>query len=190
MNLAFNFQDKLFWIHNFLPEYLYKEMYLDFFNNRKNLNFQKSGVSWRTYKEELDNMSTSFNQKNNIPLDYFNKYHTFVRHQRFVNLLNCKFESHLRRFKYNQHLAWHDDKGDKRIYAATYYFNHRWGESWGGEFMFKDKSGSGFIPILGNSIVLVKVGLTHKVNANLKKTHDRMSIQTWVNNVNVADQEE
>ena len=53
--------------------------------------------------------------------------------------------------------------------------------------MFKDKSGSGFIPILGNSIVFVKVGLRHKVNANLKKTHDRMSIQTWINNVNVAN---
>ena len=182
MNLAFNFQDKLFWIHNFLPESLYKEMYLDFFNNRKKLNFEKSEVNWRTYKEEVDNMSTSFNQKNNIRVNYFEKYHTFLKHQKFVKLINCAFESHLRKFKYGQHLTWHNDKGNKRTYAATYYFNHRWGESWGGELMFKDKLGSGFIPIVGNSVVIVKVGLRHKVNANLKKTHDRISIQTWIDN--------
>jgi len=47
--------------------------------------------------------------------------------------------------------------------------------------MFKSSEGSGFIPILGNSIVIIKSGLHHKVNANLKKTHPRLSIQTWIN---------
>ena len=46
--------------------------------------------------------------------------------------------------------------------------------------MFKSEMGSGFIPVVSNSVVIVKTGLLHKVNPNLKKTHNRMSIQTWI----------
>ena len=46
--------------------------------------------------------------------------------------------------------------------------------------MFKSNKGSGFIPVMGNSVVIVKTGLKHKVNAVLKKTHPRLSIQTWI----------
>ena len=37
--------------------------------------------------------------------------------------------------------------------------------SWGGELLFKSDLGSGFIPIVGNSLVIVKAGLRHKVCA-------------------------
>ena len=46
--------------------------------------------------------------------------------------------------------------------------------------MFKSNNESGFIPIVGNSLVIVKTGMRHKVNSNLKKTHPRLSIQTWI----------
>ena len=181
MNLVFNFKNKLFWIHNFLPPNLYKEMYLEYFHNRKKLNFEKTMINWKTFKEETDNMSKSFDQKNKIKHNFFKKYHTFLQHQKFVNLIGHKMQSHLRKYQFNQHATWHSDLENNRTYGATYYFNHRWGESWGGEFMFKSEEGSGFIPIVGNSIIIVKVGLKHKVNANLKKTHNRLSIQTFLN---------
>jgi Rps23 Pro-64 3,4-dihydroxylase Tpa1-like proline 4-hydroxylase len=182
VNLKFNFKDKLFWINNFLPKELYKEMYVDFIKHRNKLGFEKSFVTWRTFKEEVKDMSDSFNQNTKTKLDYLNRYHTFLKHQPFVNLLNSKFDSHLRKYGYGQHLAWHDDDSpDKeRTYAATYYFNKTWNESWGGELMFKDEIGAGFVPVIGNSLVIVKVGLKHKVNAILKKTHPRLSIQTWI----------
>jgi len=183
MNLAFNFHDKLFWIHNFLPASTYKKLYLEFFNKRKELHFEDTEVAWQTYKEERENMSMSFDQKNISNHAFFNQYHILLRHQKFVNLLPHKtLWSHIRKYKYGQHAAWHSDADPKneRKYAATYYFNRRWGESWGGEFMFKSNIGSGFIPVVGNSIVIIKTGLQHKVNANLKKTHDRLSIQTWI----------
>ena len=183
MNLVFSFHDQLFWIHNFLPKNIYKRMYVDFIKNRNKLNLKKSNVSWRTFKEEVDDMSDSFNQTNTEQLKFFDEYHTLLKHQPFVKLMNYNFYSHLRRYKYGKHLAWHEDdyKGQStREYAATFYFNKTWGESWGGELMFKSSLGSGFIPIVGNSVVLVKTGLTHKVNPNLKKTHPRLSIQTWV----------
>ena len=183
MNLRFKFHDQLFWIHNFLPQSLYREMYLEFIRKRRKLYIEKTMVNWRTYKEEVDDMSESVDQRSEFNHEYFKKYHTFLTHQRFVNLINFKMVSHLRKFKYGQHLTWHSDQNDKtnRKYAATYYFNHRWNENWGGELMFKSDLGSGFIPIVGNSVVIVKCGLWHKVNANLKKTHQRFSVQTWVN---------
>ena len=185
MNLAFKYKDELFWIQNFLPKNLYKEMYSDFIKHRNKLNFQKTHVDWRTYKEEVDDMSESFNQDEFIKMDYFKKYHTLLRHQKFVNIFDNTFHSHLRKFNYMQHLTWHDDapivaNGDIREYAATYYFNKTWGESWGAEFMYKTSEGSGFIPVIGNSLVIVKAGIRHRVNANLKKTHPRLSIQTWI----------
>jgi len=185
MDLKFNFKDKLFWIHNVLPPKLYKEMYVEFIKNRNKLNFKKSHVEWRTYKEEVDDMSSSYGQtnfeENKFLDDFFKEYHIILKHNPFVNFLNYRFQgSHLRLTKYNQHLAWHNDDAPHRTYAVTYYFNKTWGESWGGELMFKSNEGSGFIPVLGNSICIVKTGLRHKVNAVLKKTHPRFSIQTWI----------
>ena len=63
MNLVFNFHDQLFWIHNFLPQNLYKEMYVDFIKSRNTLNYTDTNVIWLTFKEEENNMSKSFGQE-------------------------------------------------------------------------------------------------------------------------------
>jgi Rps23 Pro-64 3,4-dihydroxylase Tpa1-like proline 4-hydroxylase len=181
MNLAFNFNDELFWINNFLPKNTYKNMYVEFIKERNKLNFKKSDVSWRTFKEEENNMSESYGQLEEKSLNkYLKTYNTLLLQQPFVNFLKFQLNSHLRIYKYNQHLGWHSDNNEGRVYAATFYFNKTWGESWGGELMFKSSKGSGFIPVVGNSLIIIKSGLLHKVNANLKKTHPRFSIQTWV----------
>ena len=185
MNLAFNFHDKLFWIQNFLPKNLYKEMYINFIKTRNKLNLKKSKVNWKTYKEEMDDMSMSYEQDtfNEDIINYLFKYHALLKHQRYINLMDKNFKSHLRKYNYGQHLGWHSDKckeRKEREYAATFYFNKTWGESWGGELMFRSSKGSGFIPVVGNSLVIIKTGLEHKVSANLKKTHPRLSIQTWI----------
>jgi len=185
VNLAFNFHDKLFWIHNFLPPNLYKEMYISVIKTRKKLGYNHTGVTWRTFKEEQENMSMSYGQDSDTKIkSYLSTYETMLRHQQHVNLINKSFYSHLRRYDYGQHLGWHSDKVQEKFknrdYAATFYFNKTWQESWGGELLFKSDLGSGFIPIVGNSVIIVKTGLRHKVCANLKKTHPRFSIQTWI----------
>jgi Rps23 Pro-64 3,4-dihydroxylase Tpa1-like proline 4-hydroxylase len=133
MNLAFNFEDKLFWIHNFLPKETYKKMYVEFIKNRNKLHFKKSSVNWRTFKEEVDNMSESYDQQNqedNLQ-EYLDTYHSTLKNQPFVNFTSLELKSHLRIFKYNQHLAWHSDEKDNREYAATFYFNKTWNDNWG-----------------------------------------------------------
>ena len=55
----FSFHNKLFWIHNFLPENLYKKMYVNIIKTRNELNFHKTSVEWRIFKEEEEDMSMS-----------------------------------------------------------------------------------------------------------------------------------
>ena len=190
MNLVYNLEDQLYWINNFLPKKLYKEMYIDLIKHRNKLNFKKTEINWNTVNRDISEETESFNQEKNIHLDYFNRYHVFLKHQKFVNFLNCKFISHIRKCNYGQNLSWHDDSvfssngEEKRIYAATFYFNKTWGEDWGGEFMFKHKKNkhqnSGFIPVVGNSLILLKTGVLHKMNTVAKKNYSRLSIQTWI----------
>ena len=127
-------------------------------------------------------MSESYCQYESKKLNkYLEQFHIVLKYQPFVNILDSHLDSHIRKYKYGQHLTWHSDDLGNRGYASTFYFNKTWKQNWGGELMFKSSEGSGFIPILGNSIVIIKSGLHHKVNANLKKTHPRLSIQTWIN---------
>ena len=182
MNLAFNFHDKLFWIHNFLPEHEYKRMNKNVIKIRNSKGMNKTKITWRKFKEEEEDNSYSFGQnENGIDPNFFFIFHTLLKYNSFIDFKKMNFHSHIRKFEYGNHLGWHNDSNDEgRKYAVTYYFNKTWHESWGGEFMFKSNLGSGFIPIKGNSVVIVESGLKHKVNSNLKKTHPRLSIQTWV----------
>ena len=59
-------------------------------------------------------------------------------------------------------INWHDD--GSWTYGATYYLNNKWHKQWGGEFMFTDANGHGFLPVVGNSLVIVKAPIPHKVN--------------------------
>ena len=183
MNLAFKFHDDLFWIHNFLSRPLYTEMYRSLIKLRNSDFFKETHYNWPTFTEEEENRSYSMNQEEGAALPYFEPYHMLLKHNPFVDLQNKSFKSHIRKFVYGSHLAWHTDTEEKRntrAYGATFYFNKTWGESWGGELMFKSNKGSGFIPVLGNSVAIVKTGLQHKVNSVLKKTHPRFTIQTWI----------
>ena len=68
----------------------------------------------------------------------------------------------------------HDDSNFK--YGATYYLNNRWNKNWGGEFMFEDK----YIPVVGNSLVIVKAPFSHKVNPVLSSSMPRLSVQIFM----------
>ena len=75
-------------------------------------------------------------------------------------------------------INWHDDHGWK--YGATFYINHKWQKQWGGEFMFTDDNGHGWIPPVGNSLVIIKAPLEHKVNPILSPIIPRISIQIFM----------
>ena len=74
-------------------------------------------------------------------------------------------------------INWHDDYNHN--YGITYYVNHRWNLKFGGEFLFRDEYSNGFIPLVGNSIVIVKAPFQHKVVPVMKPLVPRKTIQIF-----------
>ena len=81
--------------------------------------------------------------------------------------------------KNNSGINWHDDGGHE--YGITYYINRRWNPAFGGEFLFMDKNANGFIPLVGNSLVIVKAPFKHKVTPVMNPLVPRKTIQIFIN---------
>jgi len=80
--------------------------------------------------------------------------------------------------KKNSGINWHEDSHVK--YGVTYYLNKRWNKNWGGELMFNDNEQSGYISPVGNSLVIIKTPLQHKVNPVLINNISRITIQNFI----------
>jgi Rps23 Pro-64 3,4-dihydroxylase Tpa1-like proline 4-hydroxylase len=78
----------------------------------------------------------------------------------------------------NSGINWHEDSHVE--YGITYYLNKRWNKNWGGEFMFTYKGQNGYIPVIGNSLVIIKAPLLHKVNQVLTSSFKRITIQNFI----------
>ena len=50
----------------------------------------------------------------------------------------------------------------------------------GGEFMFTDEKGHGWLPVVGNSLVILKSPVVHKVNPVLSPIMPRISVQIFM----------
>ena len=75
-------------------------------------------------------------------------------------------------------INWHSDK--KHKYGITYYINKNWNLKFGGEFLFINENANGFIPLVGNSLVIVKAPLKHKVTPIMKPLIPRKTIQIFI----------
>jgi hypothetical protein len=80
MKLMYNLKDKLFWIHNFLPNHEYKSIHNEIFKERKKLKYQNSSKVW--HNKLIENLTPP----NRIEIDssYFDFYKTMLFHQPFV----------------------------------------------------------------------------------------------------------
>ena len=171
MKLVYQLENKLFWVHNFLPNNFYKQLHDMVFKCHRDVKVD-ANKTWD--KKLLYNLKPP--QKLDVA-DTFNKqYTTLLRHQPFINLIKENISFTVHKMNKDTGIAWHSDG---RRYAATFYINKRWNENWGGEFMFKTETQSGFIPFVGNSLILIKSPLLHKVNTILSPTISRFSIQSF-----------
>jgi Rps23 Pro-64 3,4-dihydroxylase Tpa1-like proline 4-hydroxylase len=78
----------------------------------------------------------------------------------------------------NAGINWHADSHVS--YGVTYYINKRWNPDWGGEFMFKADGNHGYLPVVSNSLVIIKTPMFHKVNPVLSSFIPRISIQSFI----------
>ena len=54
-------------------------------------------------------------------------------------------------------------------------------KKFGGEFLFTSENANGFIPLVGNSLVIVKAPLSHKVTPVMNSIIPRKTIQIFIN---------
>jgi len=181
MKLQYSIPGKLWWITNFLDTKNYTTIHNNVFKKRKEINLHSVENIWEKF---LYNGIKNPPKKQGI-VNYppFEKLKILVKRNPFyvmpdVEDLNMTTTIHY--LEKDSAINWHNDGNGK--YGATYYLNKRWNRNWGGEFMFKNENGHGWIPPVGNSLILVKAPLEHKVNTVLSPNIPRVSIQMFMKN--------
>ena len=175
MNLLFSIPGKLWWINNFLDYNTYKGIHDAIIRERKQINLHSSKGIWSDTL--INNLVPPLrNTVNNY--QPFEKLKTLVRFNPHCQISCNKISTNIHYMKKNAGINWHDD--DTNSYGATYYLNHKWHKQWGGEFMFMNDNSYGFIPPIGNSIIIVKTPLAHKVNPVLSPVIPRITVQMFM----------
>tara|TARA_R110002020_G_scaffold211854_2_gene418097 strand:- start:1972 stop:2574 length:603 start_codon:yes stop_codon:yes gene_type:complete len=178
MKLEYSAPGKIWWISNFLDYNLYKGIHDAIIKERKKINLHSTKGIW---SEDLINNLIPPMRSEVSKYKPFEHLKTLVKHNVFFQLKNVKKMSTVIHYmKTGTGINWHNDENWN--YGATFYINHKWNEQWGGEFMFHDDKGHGWIPLVGNSLVIVKAPFTHKVNPILSPIMPRISVQMFIKN--------
>ena len=177
MKLSYSIAGKLWWIHNFLDYDMYKGIHDAIIKERKNIHLHSSKGIWQ--ENLIENIVPPLRTEvsNYKP---FERLTTLIKRNPYVRAEEniTKTVTIIHFTQKNSGINWHNDV--KWKYGASFYLNHRWYQNWGGEFMFNDNNGHGWLPPLGNSLVIVKTPLMHKVNPVLSPTLPRISIQVFM----------
>jgi len=176
MKLVYQIPNKLYYIQNFLDYPTYKKIHYDVFKSKDiHLNSVK-----KTWQKTLLTGFKNFPERSDLIPEYgpLKKLNILLNTNPFhkVNQQIKKFVLHS--MKDNSGINWHNDQNYK--YGITYYINRRWNPRFGGEFLFQDKSNNGFIPLVGNSIVIVKAPFDHKVTPVMNPLVPRKTIQIFL----------
>ena len=176
MKLSYSIPGKVWWITNFLSYSMYKGIHNAIINEREKINLHTSKGIW---SESLINNIEAPLRSEVSGYKPFEHLKTLVKHNAHFQLKNVeKMSTTIHYMKKGAGINWHDDS--KWNYGATYYINHKWHRQWGGEFMFTDNNGHGWIPPVGNSLVIVKAPIAHKVNPVLSPIMPRISVQIFM----------
>ncbi len=176
MNLAYSVPGKIWWITNFLDYNMYKGIHDAIIKERKQINLHSSKGIWNN--NLINNIVPPLrNQVTNYPP--FEKLKTLVTFNPYFQIVDKKsMSTNIHYMEKGSGINWHND-GDWK-YGATFYINYKWNKQWGGEFMFSDANAHGFIPVVGNSLVIVKTPIDHKVTPVLSPIMPRISVQMFV----------
>jgi Rps23 Pro-64 3,4-dihydroxylase Tpa1-like proline 4-hydroxylase len=153
----------------------YKRIHNDIFKNyKKHKRLEDVSKFWKPCL--INNLNSM--KRIIVGQSYFNFYKTLLLHQPFVKIKKFKDNFLIYIMNKNSGINWHED--DHVEYGVTYYLNKRWNRNWGGEFMFTHNGQNGYIPVTGNSLVIIKTPLLHKVNPVLINHLPRITIQVFI----------
>jgi len=177
MRLSYSIPNKLWWIHDFLDQENYKGIHNAIFKERGKINLHSVEKEWN--KTLYDNIKTMPERVGVSDYPPFETLKNLIRKNDIFTLpAGMDMNTNIHYLKKDSDINWHNDGG--ATYGATWYLNRRWHPQWGGEFMFKDSAGHGFIPPTGNSLILVKSPFEHKVNTVLSPLIPRITVQLFM----------
>jgi len=178
MKLVYQIPDKLYYIQNFLDHSTYKKIHSDVFKSK--LVFLKS--TKEDWEKDLKHGHKNFVERADLKTNYWplKKIKILLENNFFHRIKVKNFNPMIHSMNDGCGINWHDD-GDYK-YGITYYINRRWNPFFGGEFLFRSENSNGFIPIVGNSLVIVKAPLEHKVSHVLNPLIPRKTIQIFIKN--------
>jgi Rps23 Pro-64 3,4-dihydroxylase Tpa1-like proline 4-hydroxylase len=176
MKLVYQIPDKLYYIKEFLDYATYKKIHYDVFKS-KLIELKSTEKKWKEYlkhgyKNFVDNTLLDINYK---PLQ---KIKILIENNPFHKVKIKTFKPLIHSMKDGSGINWHDDGNHQ--YGITYYINRRWNTKFGGEFLFTNENSNGFIPFVGNSILILKSPLEHKVCNVMKPLVPRKTIQIFL----------
>ena len=176
MELIYSIPDKLYYIEKFLDYPTYKKIHYDVFKSRL-IKLKSAKKKWD--KKLLKGYAKSPERADLIP-EYgpLEKIKVLLQNNLFHKVKFKYFEPLIHSMNDGSGINWHDDGSHE--YGITYYINRRWNDKFGGEFLFKDKNANGFIPLVGNSMLIVKSPLNHKVTPVMKPLVPRKTIQIFI----------
>jgi len=176
MKLVYQIPDKLYYIQQFLDHPTYKQLHYDVFKS-KLIELKPTENYWQ---ESLKHGFKKYVKYSYLTNDYepLRKLRLLLEHNVFHKIKIKNYKPLVHSMSDGSGINWHGDEGHQ--YGITYYVNRRWNRRFGGEFMFTSDTQSGFIPIIGNSLVIVKVPFEHKVAPVLKPLIPRKTIQIFV----------
>jgi len=176
MKLVYQIPDKLYYIQQFLDYPSYKKLHYDVFRSK----LLKLNTVKNTWQSVL--LKNYKNSPNDTLLDpsysVLKKMQVLLNTNPFIKINHDKIKFMLYSMEDSSGINWHDDGGHK--YGITYYINRRWNHLFGGEFMFKLGQSKGFLPLVGNSIVIIKAPLEHKVAPVMNPLVPRKTIQIFI----------
>ena len=177
MQLIYSIPDKLYYIKDFLSHDMYKGIHNAIIKERKKINLHTTKGIWS--EDLINNIIPPLRTDEVRNYKPFEQLKVLVKHNAFFQLKNIeKISTTIHYMKKDSGINWHDD-GDW-TYGATYYVNNKWNLNFGGELMYNSENGHGYIPIVGNSLVIIKSPLEHKVNPVLSTIIPRISVQMFI----------
>lgn len=179
MKLVYQIPNKLYYIENFLDYQNYKKLHYSVFRSNL-LNLVSVEDDWNKSTPELLKFYKNSPDRTvlNPSHPILKTFQTLLNHNPFLKIKQKSIEFSIHSMKDGAGINWHNDFGHE--YGITYYINRRWNPQFGGEFLFKDEQSNGFIPLVGNSLVIVKAPLCHKVTPVMNSLVPRKTIQIFI----------
>lgn len=178
MKLIYQIPNKLYYIQNFLDYSNYKKLHHDVFKS-KSVFLKSTKNEW---DKDLQYGHKNYVKRSDLKINYqpLQTIKILLENNFFHRVKVNNFDPLVHSMNDGCGINWHDDSSYK--YGITYYINRRWNGKFGGELLFTDGKSNGFIPVVGNSLVIIKAPFAHKVTNVMNPLVPRKTIQIFIKN--------